>query len=334
MADLKRQDDMTQRTCSINGCDRPHCARGWCRSHWRHWRRHGDPIPGMTPRLRYRFDESFFDSVDTEEKAYWLGFITADGCVRTDRGRSRVQIKLMETDASHLEKLKAAVGSGKPLTFSARRGVAGPAADLTLTSPHLVEALAALGVTARKSAVVRPWDGPDHLMTHYWRGLFDGDGCISKATGGNKWALTLCGSGACITEFAEWASEVCGATSKPYYRSNIWYWKVSGLAAPQALARHLYGGASVYLDRKYERAQRLINETPIRDRSKRTEYCISEGCTEKAQSRNMCQLHYKYSWVANGPECAVSGCVKKRFARGYCSMHYNRLRKFGTAGLT
>lgn len=31
-------------TCSIDGCDRGHNARGWCRRHYEAWRRHGDPL--------------------------------------------------------------------------------------------------------------------------------------------------------------------------------------------------------------------------------------------------------------------------------------------------
>ena len=29
--------------CSIPGCGKPARARGWCNTHWRRWRRHGDP---------------------------------------------------------------------------------------------------------------------------------------------------------------------------------------------------------------------------------------------------------------------------------------------------
>ena len=34
---------MSGKTCSINGCERPAKGRGWCHTHWRRWRRHGDP---------------------------------------------------------------------------------------------------------------------------------------------------------------------------------------------------------------------------------------------------------------------------------------------------
>lgn len=34
---------MTKRVCSINECEKPHIARGWCFMHYQRWRRHGDP---------------------------------------------------------------------------------------------------------------------------------------------------------------------------------------------------------------------------------------------------------------------------------------------------
>ena len=45
--------------------------------------------------------------IDTEEKAYWLGFIAADGCIGTNRNTIRVDLKI--ADKSHLEKLRTSI---------------------------------------------------------------------------------------------------------------------------------------------------------------------------------------------------------------------------------
>lgn len=34
---------MAQRTCSIDGCERSHLARGWCSRHYKRWKKYGDP---------------------------------------------------------------------------------------------------------------------------------------------------------------------------------------------------------------------------------------------------------------------------------------------------
>jgi hypothetical protein len=57
---------MTDRTCSINGCQRRRWARGWCTSHYSNWRLYGDPsIVGPNRRspsekfaARWRLDEA------------------------------------------------------------------------------------------------------------------------------------------------------------------------------------------------------------------------------------------------------------------------------------
>jgi len=262
---------MDKRTCSIGTCAGPAYARGWCKGHYRRWQRHGDPEGGRHP---YRLDETFFDVIDTEAKAYWLGFITADGCVHAGSAgaagwlRRQLSVKLKASDAGHLEKLKADLAAENPVRPVPPTGLAGPGAELALSSPHLVESLIRLGVTPRKSLTVTPWDGPAGLMRHYWRGMVDGDGTIVKhpRLERDKWHLRLLGSEACVEAFRLWAVGVCGTAAKKYPKGNIWSFTMGGLASPQAVARELYGDATVYLDRKRELAFRLM-AAPIRHRS-------------------------------------------------------------------
>ena len=314
---------MANRTCSVEGCAGAAYCRSWCRVHYQRYQRHGDPEGTSL----YTFDDHFFDVINTEAKAYWLGFITADGCVRTDHHNHQLKVKLKVSDAPHLEKLKAALAANHPIKSGERRGVAGAWAALAVSSPRMVDSLAILGVTPRKSLTAQPWNGPADLMRHYWRGLFDGDGCITKRADRNKWALSICGSEACVLAFADWARGICGATSQSFLTGNVWHWKVAGFSAPQTLARELYRDATAYLDRKHELALDLLARVPLRDPSGRTEYCTEEGCGEKTDSLNRCTYHYRKHWLATGPECKDGGCDKKRFARGYCHTHYMHIRK-------
>lgn len=59
-------------------------------------------------RSQYQLNEAFFEQIDNEEKAYWLGFIAADGCVSLRDGY-KLRIKLQYKDRGHLEKLLSAL---------------------------------------------------------------------------------------------------------------------------------------------------------------------------------------------------------------------------------
>jgi hypothetical protein len=52
-------------TCKIEGCERPHQARGWCELHYRRWRKRGDPLATSTPtRATGTTEERFWAKVD------------------------------------------------------------------------------------------------------------------------------------------------------------------------------------------------------------------------------------------------------------------------------
>ena len=55
---------------------------------------------------RYNVNHEYFKIIDSEEKAYWLGFLYADGCVRKSKSGSQVVLKLSTKDEGHLIKFK------------------------------------------------------------------------------------------------------------------------------------------------------------------------------------------------------------------------------------
>jgi hypothetical protein len=203
---------------------------------------------------RYTLDETYFDQIDTPDKAYWLGFIAADGCVIEDpAGRpAYLRVDLARCDDDHLRTLCTHLGSDRPVLYSQ------DCACVSFGSRRLADALCKLGVTPRKSLIVEPWDGPADLMPHYWRGLFDGDGTIFTSKG--SWCVGICGSYACVDTFGSWARAITGGRSQPRSirkDTECWQWTSQGSVKSQMLAAALYEDASVALERKLLLAREL-----------------------------------------------------------------------------
>ena len=58
---------------------------------------------------KYYYNKDFFNKIDTEEKAYWLGFLYADGCIVTRSKCKKVtpmslELVLSSIDINHLYK--------------------------------------------------------------------------------------------------------------------------------------------------------------------------------------------------------------------------------------
>lgn len=248
--------DRPVRLCGFPGCERKHRAGGLCAAHLNQQRRGTDlyPIHPSRGSWKYTLDYGYFDDIDTPDKAYWLGFITADGCVHTDSGRWLLAIELKDIDADHLAVFIKCFNSNHPLHFS--RGFV----SVRISSKQIVESLARVGVGPRKSGVVEPWTGPDHLMRHYWRGMVDGDGTISPTAGRRKWLVNLVGSEACVRAFSAWAAPISESTASPRQVGPLcWSWAVAGTAKPSRLVRELYRNSTVALQRKADLADEILS---------------------------------------------------------------------------
>lgn len=120
-------------------------------------------------------DENYFKRIDTEQKAYWLGLLYADGNVYESKGVT--QITLQNEDGYLLYKLAECLQYDGKL-YSDR----GKYTKLIIHSIKMMNDLIKLGCVPRKSLILKfPTEEqvPKELQRHFIRGYFDGDGCIA-----------------------------------------------------------------------------------------------------------------------------------------------------------
>jgi hypothetical protein len=124
---------------------------------------------------KYSLEDSFFEKIDSETKAYFLGFLFADGYNQYNRGI----IKLALIDKDILIKFKNAIrwtGEILPVNTPNNR----PFFEMHFVSHVMSERLQELGCTQAKSLTLKwPHHIPEELVHHFIRGYFDGDGWMS-----------------------------------------------------------------------------------------------------------------------------------------------------------
>ncbi|MGE7726814.1 LAGLIDADG family homing endonuclease [Bacillus cereus] len=113
-------------------------------------------------------NEDFFNSW-TEESAYILGYIWADGTLTEIKGRLHVSISSNDRDI--LVKINNAMGSEHKITD--HKGTS----SIGFSKPKMIERLIELGLIERKSKTIQfPIGIPDECLRHFIRGYFDGNG--------------------------------------------------------------------------------------------------------------------------------------------------------------
>lgn len=216
-------------------------------------------------RRRYALDEEFFASIDTEAKAYVLGFIYGDGAVCHQN--SNMTICGPASDRQVYEDMQRALGSERPLKVD-RRGYM----LFSVSSKRMKDDLARLGVIPNKTKTLRfPAQHMDQsLYRHFIRGLFDSDGsiCLRRDT-------------RCATHVATWSifstrsmlERVRGIMMQHGIRLNELchdkrcYTESAILATSRCQSLHdlyafLYTGSTICLERKKEILRRVLESKP------------------------------------------------------------------------
>ena len=118
-----------------------------------------------------------FEKIDTEEKAYWLGFLYADGSVGSKE--DKIELGLAEKDLKHIEKFKTFMNINNKISYREKT----KSYRMSFRSAKCKQDLINKGCIPKKSLILDfPNENqvPKHLIRHFIRGYFDGDGWFTN----------------------------------------------------------------------------------------------------------------------------------------------------------
>lgn len=133
---------------------------------------------------KYNVESDYFDIIDTQNKAYILGLLFADGnnCI----SKGNIRIALQEDDVEILEKIRKEMHYEKELTYidySNKNDFGYTYKNqykIDIYSTHMCKSLEKVGMIPNKSLILRFPDIDKSLYRHFIRGYYDGDGSICR----------------------------------------------------------------------------------------------------------------------------------------------------------
>lgn len=222
---------------------------------------------------KYYFDEKYFDKIDNEHKAYWLGFIYADGCHNVER--YSLSIVLQENDSDLLwefyEDIKCDKIVQRYYNYKYHRFYA----SVHIQHPHLSQALLNKGVFQNKSfKITFPTEDiiPKELLKHFVRGYFDGDGCLTIPKDKSKTSWSIIGNYTFVERVKQYIENSIPNYSltirKQSQSSNIYTIGKGGRIVVKQFLDWLYKDATIYLKRKYDKYLEVIEYNKEKENGK------------------------------------------------------------------
>lgn len=230
-------------------------------------------------KYEYFYDRDFFEIIDSEEKAYWLGFVSADGWTDKHDNSYCMGIELQESDAEHLKKFNKSIHGNIEVKTRKRKGHAivdhlvgvTESCYIKLYSKKIFHDLMTWGVHPNKSFDIEFQRNLNPgLINHYIRGYFDGNGSVWKKTsnsGRDYIAFKFtCASKSFIKELRKYLFENNIYTHE-HLNKNCYDLFINSTDCNSILFLNLiYNNSSIFLDRKFQKIKNLITTTNIQTR--------------------------------------------------------------------
>ena len=231
---------------------------------------------------KYTFDKFFFDEIDTEQKAYWLGFIWCDGTVTRRKRDGKcweycMKLDLSSIDKKHIEKFKNAIQSNhvirnykSPSFFD--KSKTHEISRIALYNKHLGENLYLnYGMIPYRDSIDKLKDKiPNHLIKDFIRGVVDADGSINfyydeTSNWKTKKVSIQITTLECLNDFINehfLNKGLLKMNLKQIKRhkdrdSNCRTLSISGRIQATNIISYLYENSSISLDRKYQRYEEV-----------------------------------------------------------------------------
>lgn len=229
-------------------------------------------------RYPYICDYNFFKNIDSEEKAYWLGFIYADGWISINRNTNSgvVGIQLQLYDEGHLKKFNKSINGNYKIITGERNCTLNTTnpdklnkyCQIRIYSIDMVKDLMLYGVNSNKSYNITFPNLQEQLIRHFIRGFFDGDGCvrtrIRKLASGKNKKYPSCDISCHEKNFLDSIRSHIyskGINSYIYPDKTNFRLYPSGLSDNLSFLDYIYKDSIIYLDRKYKRYQEIKKYT-------------------------------------------------------------------------
>ena len=226
----------------------------------------------------YQINEDFFQNIDMESKAYWLGFIYADGNIHDDNEYTKCapswkfSLGVQWRDADHMESFLRAIESTHPLNKkdpgnSNRQ----PFAYVSIYRQRFAKHLISHGVIPRKTDKLQFPQMPSSLIPHFIRGVLDGDGCIFSSTyncvkqgiRNNYKVLFYSSAKSFLVSIAQHLHYICDVPVQTIALGTRCYrLGYHGRLQVLKIIHVLYDNAHIFLPRKYNLAQSIFETEP------------------------------------------------------------------------
>lgn len=219
---------------------------------------------------KHKCNYSIFKEIDNPEKAYWLGFLAADGCNYNRENNATICISLHQKDEAHLKKFQKFLSADNELQYYISNTGFGnntPMCRIAIYSKEMSQDLNNKGIISHKSLILKPPKIEERYYLPFICGYFDGDGSISKATNCyNNFNISFLGT----KEMLEWINNIVNMEASLEQRvnnpeKNNYYIRCGGTNKPYRILNLLYSSCETHLDRKYKLYKNL--ETVVLNRN-------------------------------------------------------------------